>query len=124
MLSFHTLRLHSRAPIYQQIVDFVKQAIYTRAAQSGDPLPPRREIAAQLGVTLNTVQKAFRAMESEGFVRTNGTLGSELHVTGEIYDRIAREMTEELVDAFIARAHESGLTLPQVIALLGQRWTD
>lgn len=124
MLSFHTLHLHGRAPIYAQIVDFVKQAIFTGQAQTGDSLPPRREIAAQLGVTLNTVQKAFRVMETEGFVRTNSTSGSELVVTDAIRAQIARELTEGLVDSFIVRAHECGLTLPQVIALLGQRWTD
>lgn len=124
MLSFHTLHLHGRAPIYAQIIDFVKQAIFTGQAQTGDPLPPRREIAAQLGVTLNTVQKAFRVMETEGFVRTNSTSGSELVVTDAIRAQIARELTEGLVDGFIVRAHECGLTLPQVIALLGQRWTD
>lgn len=124
MLSFHTLHLHGRAPIYAQIVDFVKQAIFTGQPQTGDPLPPRREIAAQLGVTLNTVQKAFRVMETEGFVRTNSTSGSELVVTDAIRAQIARELTEGLVDSFIVRAHECGLTLPQVIALLGQRWTD
>ena len=42
MLSFHTLHLHGRAPIYAQIIDFVKQAIFTGQAQTGDPLPPRR----------------------------------------------------------------------------------
>lgn len=124
MLSFHALHLHGRAPIYAQIVDFVKQAIFTGQAQMGDPLPPRREIAAQLGVTLNTVQKAFRVMETEGFVRTNSTSGSELVVTDAIRAQIAQELTEGLVDSFIARAHECGLTLPRVIALLGQRWID
>lgn len=124
MLSFHTLRLHDRAPIYQQIVDFVKQSIFTHAVGPGDALPSRREIAAQLGVTLNTVQKAFRALEGADLVRTNSTSGSEIHLTDALYDAIVREMTEGLVDDFILRAHECGLTLPQVIALLGQRWQD
>lgn len=124
MLSFHTLRLHDRAPIYLQIAAFVKQAIYTRAICSGDPLPPRREIAAQLGITLNTVQKAFRLLEEQELVQASGPAGSLLTVSDAQYAAIARELTEGLIDDFIAAAHARGLTLPQVIALLGQRWQD
>ena len=45
-------------------------------AVTGQKLPSRREVAAQLQVNPNTVQKAFKLMEDEGYVRTSSTSGS------------------------------------------------
>ena len=122
MVSFEGLRLNSREPVYLQIAAHVRRAIFTGETRDGDPLPSRREIAATLEVNPNTVQKAFRQMEQDGYVCTNGNAGSVVHADDAVRSRIEAEMTRGMVQAFIVEARRNGLTLPRVVALLGELW--
>ncbi len=121
-MDFRGLELNSREPVYQQIAAYVKRQIFLGMVQTGVPLPSRREIAAQLEVNPNTVQKAFRLMESEGFVMTSGNTGSIILADEGIRARIADELTRGFISEFVRRAKENRLSLPRVIALLGELW--
>ena len=81
MVSFRGLRFHDRAPVYQQIAESLKRQILLGAVQDGDPMPSRRELAAQTGVNPNTAQKAYRLMMEEGYVYTDGNSGSVVRLT-------------------------------------------
>lgn len=122
MVQFHDLVLTAREPVYQQIAAHVKRQIFQRTAQDGDPLPSRREIAATLAVNPNTVQKAFRLMEEEGFIRTNGNAGSVISLNEAQVSQIDAELTRGMVEQFIKSAKETGLSFPRVIALIGDLW--
>ena len=121
-MDFRGLELNSREPVYQQIAAYVKRQIFLGAVRTGVPLPSRREIAAQLEVNPNTVQKAFRLMESEGFVMTSGNTGSIILADEGIRARIADELTRGFISEFVRRAKENRLSLPRVISLLGELW--
>ena len=56
MLDFRKLELNTTEPVYVQIVSFVKRQIFTGAAEKGESLPSRRELAAILKINPNTVQ--------------------------------------------------------------------
>ncbi|MEO3946806.1 GntR family transcriptional regulator [Gorillibacterium sp. CAU 1737] len=122
LLSFHELKLNTREPVYLQAAAFVKRQILLGRVTSGERLPSRREISAQLGINPNTVQKAFKLMEEEGYVRTNSTLGSEIHVDEEGLERIRAELTEGLVKDFVASAKEIQLPFQRVIQLISEVW--
>ena len=121
-MDFRGLKLDNREPVYQQIAAYVRQQIFTGAAQSGDPLPSRRSAAAQLGINPNTVQKAFRLMEDAGYIVTNGNSGSMVFVSDAIREQIETELTRGLILDFVRRARANDLSLSRVIALLGELW--
>ena len=122
MIHFHGLKLNAKDPVYLQIAAYVKKQILLGTAVSGDRLPSRREVAAQLQVNPNTVQKAFKLMEDEGYVRTEGNQGSVLYVDDAVRRCIEEELTRGLVDAFIASAKEVNLSFKRVIELIAERW--
>ncbi|OME76502.1 GntR family transcriptional regulator [Paenibacillus sp. FSL A5-0031] len=122
MLHFYELKLNNKEPVYVQAALYVKRQILLGKAESGDKLPSRREIAAQLNINPNTVQKAFKLMEDEGYVRTSSTLGSVIYVDEAILKQIEAELTDELVKAFIGSAKEIHLSFQQVISLISERW--
>lgn len=124
MIDFSKLRLNSRDPIYQQIVDFVKREIIKKNAVDGDELPSRRELAFILDINPNTVQKAYKQMEDEGFIITGNNVRSIIQLDDETYGKIERELTVSLVREFINSARESGLSYERVISLLGQLWDE
>lgn len=53
-------------PIYVQIVDEVRRLTVLGILRADDPLPPVRQLAAELKVNPNTVQHAYRELRNEG----------------------------------------------------------
>ena len=109
MLDFRKLELNTTEPVYVQIVSFVKRQIFTGAAEKGESLPSRRELAAILKINPNTVQKAFRLMEEEKIIETPPHAVSVIHWDDTVFARLRRELTAGLVADFVAQAKENGL---------------
>ena len=55
-------------PIYQQVKDELRLLILTNTIQPGDKMPSVRELASQLVINPNTIQRAYRELESEGYI--------------------------------------------------------
>lgn len=70
------LDLTSRKSIYEQVVDNLKELIISGILQSGEKLPSVRELSRSLTVNPNTVQKAYRELERQGYVYTSPGLGT------------------------------------------------
>jgi GntR family transcriptional regulator len=58
----------SPAPKYQQIADQVRALVAARRLLPGAALPSVRQLAADLGINVNTVLAAYRALEADGVV--------------------------------------------------------
>ncbi len=70
------LDLKSRKSIYEQIVDNLKELIITGMLKSEDKIPSVRELSKTLTVNPNTIQKAYRELEYQGFIYTVSGLGT------------------------------------------------
>ncbi len=57
-------------PIYAQITDGICQQISAGVLQKGDKLPSVRELAVELSINPNTIQRAYRQLEMEGWIAT------------------------------------------------------
>jgi GntR family transcriptional regulator len=58
----------SPTPKYQQIVEQVKTLVVAGVLRPGAPLPSVRQLAGDLGINVNTVVAAYRALEAEELV--------------------------------------------------------
>lgn len=124
MVTFQNLKFHDHAPVYQQIAEHLKRQILLGIAQDGDPMPSRRELAAQTGINPNTAQKAYRLMSEEGLVYTDGNNGSRVCLTPELKEQIKEELTKGLVERFIAEARANDLSYKKVIGLISALWEE
>lgn len=57
-------------PIYAQIIDSFKEQITAEILQTGEKLPSVRELASDLAINPNTIQRSYRALEAEGWIVT------------------------------------------------------
>lgn len=57
-------------PIYTQIVDGFREKISAGVMAPGDRLPSVRELAGELTINPNTIQRAYRQLEAEGWIAT------------------------------------------------------
>ena len=64
------LNYQSHKSIYEQIVDNIKEQIITGVLKENTQLPSVRELSKQLTINPNTVQKAFRTLDQEGYIYT------------------------------------------------------
>lgn len=71
-----TVRTDSAVPLAEQLVSGLRLAIASGEVGVGDPLPTVRQLAADLGVNLNTVSRAYQELERQGLVRTSRGRGT------------------------------------------------
>jgi DNA-binding transcriptional regulator YhcF (GntR family) len=102
-----TLRvdLKSSIPVYRQIVDGLRILLVNRELHPGDPMPPVRRLALDLGVHFNTVAEAYRMLAEEGWLEIGRRSGARVVArampnrvdpqSGEIFQRRLQELVAE-----------------------------
>ncbi len=80
------LDLKNGKPIYEQIVDKFKEFIITGVLKPDEKIPSVRDLAKQLTINPNTIQKAYRELEYQGYVYSVQGLGSFTSSPDKILD--------------------------------------
>ena len=109
-------------PIYEQIQSELRRLMLTGALPPGSRLPSVRELAGQLAINPNTIQRAYRELEADGYILSVAGQGSFVAQV----DRIAEQQKKQAVGAFLAAAQRLralGLTQAQLTQLLTQEDT-
>ena len=86
------LNYRDSKPIYEQIKDGFRKLIITNSLSANEKLPSVRELASGLAINPNTIQKAYRDLESEYTVAGKGTVVAEHR---EILNTRQHELLEE-----------------------------
>ena len=84
-------------PLYEQIRDKLKEMIIEGLLSENDKIPSVREMAGMLAINPNTIQKAYRELEGDGYiysVKAKGFFVSEINNTA-ISGKVA-EIKEEI----------------------------
>lgn len=71
-------------PIYLQIKEGLCRLILSGAVKTGERLPSVRELAGQLAINPNTIQRAYRELESDGFIYSVSGKGSFAAALAEV----------------------------------------
>ncbi|HZX21608.1 MAG TPA: GntR family transcriptional regulator [Clostridia bacterium] len=87
-------------PIYLQIVDKIKKRLIRNELNIGDKIPSQRELAQQLKVNPNTVQRAYNEMETMGMVKTLRGQGTFICDKPEMLEEIKEDMVEDIMVRF------------------------
>ena len=62
------LNYRDSRPIYEQIRDGYRDLLISGGILPGEKLPSVRELATQLAINPNTIQRAYRELEAEGYI--------------------------------------------------------
>jgi GntR family transcriptional regulator len=71
-----TIHLEDGRAIYQQVADGIAELIAKGELAEGTALPPVRQLAADLGVNLNTIATAYRELQKDGLIAVKHGSGS------------------------------------------------
>ncbi|HHW62235.1 MAG TPA: GntR family transcriptional regulator [Syntrophomonadaceae bacterium] len=67
---------YSSQPVYQQIVDQIKEAVLSGSLEAEESLPSIRELARNQNINPNTVARAYRELENKGYIYSRPGIGS------------------------------------------------
>jgi GntR family transcriptional regulator len=115
---FVTVDERDARPLYQQLVDEIKTLIARGELAEGTLLPPVRQVAADLGVNLNTVAFAYRRLQQEGLIRVrhgSGAVVMSKTLREKPDDRLRTQLRTALTQLILA-----GLKPPEIRTLINE----
>ena len=99
-------------PIYTQIVENFRAQIASGVLQPGEKLPSVRELAQQMSINPNTIQRAYRELELQGVIAT--VPGKGCFVCG-----IAQGPDWSAFDRAVAQLLAAGVSRQEIIKHIG-----
>lgn len=107
-------------PIYEQVKDGLRRLVVAGAIGEGEKLPSVRTLASALAINPNTIQKAYEALEAEGYVYSVPGKGSFAAPAGETRRRRLEALLrqwEELLEELLSL----GATVEELCARISDR---
>ena len=101
-------------PIYEQIVERYKTLILKGVIQADEQLPSVRNLAMELSINPNTIQKAYAELERQGFVYTVKGRGNFVSGDSGLVDRRKNEYLEQIL-ALVKEVLEIGMSKTELI---------
>ena len=116
---------NSPRPIYEQIVQAVKNSIVNRELQAGDMLPSIRSLARDLGISVITTKRAYEELEKQGLIYSEqgkGFFVNEINQSLLLESRL-KEYEKRLRD-MIREAKGLGLSPEEVTDMIQMFWDN
>ncbi|MBR4016197.1 MAG: GntR family transcriptional regulator [Oscillospiraceae bacterium] len=106
-------------PIYTQIADNFRNQIRAGVLVEGDKLPSVRELASELAINPNTIQRAYRELEADGWIASVSGKGSFVCGAEEQTSPETEALWQEL-DAVAAKLMQAGVSAQAIVQHLKQ----
>ena len=92
-------------PIHLQIKDYLEEKIITESYSLGEQMPSVRQLALELAVNSNTVQKALKVMIEEGVIITLRGKGNFVTENAAIVEELKNQIVNETFDSAYDKLH-------------------
>ncbi|MPN38018.1 hypothetical protein SDC9_185540 [bioreactor metagenome] len=109
-----TVDFKDRKPIYEQLVDNIRTLAIVGLYKADEQLPSVRQLALDLGINPNTIQKAYTELERQGVVYS--LLGRGNFISGDLEnllkvrkERVLMQMTEKIKEALLLKIRQDEL---------------
>ncbi|MBQ1399230.1 MAG: GntR family transcriptional regulator [Lachnospiraceae bacterium] len=97
------LNYRDTRPIYEQVKDDLRRLVISGAIREGEKIPSVRELAVRLSINPNTIQRAYRDLEQEGYIYMISGKGSfaaplkevsaqRKEEVGSVFEEVVREL--------------------------------
>ncbi|MGV8847869.1 GntR family transcriptional regulator [Tessaracoccus sp.] len=118
------MEFDTSSPIWLQLVTEFSRRIAAAEWTAGEKIPGVRELALQLGVNPNTVQRALTEMERDSLCRSERTSGR--FVTGDSgrISMLRRDLAAGAADDYIRISRGLRMGMDDATTLIDERWTE
>jgi len=115
---------NNRDPVYLQVVRHFKEQIATGRLAVGQVIPSRRELGALMKINPNTVQKAYKEMEEQQLIITEGNSPSRITNDTKLLNQIRSELLGEAVSAFVASVRKIDVPVDELLQLVRSKYEE
>ncbi len=112
-----SLRLQGGVPLSEQLEARIAELIISGEMAENEKLPAVREVAKELMINPNTVQKTYRQLEQRGLIYSLPGKGSYVAERSQYSSAVLKKATEEFNRA-VNEAVKSGLTKEMMTAVI------
>lgn len=103
-------------PIYMQIIDKINQQIIRGEIRPGNKLPSVREMAVQMGVNPNTIQRTYTELERMEIVETKRGQGTFVTEDSALIHELKFRLQMDIIEAFVMNMKELGFTEAEMLS--------
>lgn len=112
------MNFDSGLPIYMQIVEIIKARIVTGTLERGEKLPSVRDMATELKVNPNTIQRSYGELEREHIVFTQRGMGTFVTEDESVLKSLKATMAREKMISFMVDMEQLGYTRDELPGIL------
>ncbi|EDL65851.1 GntR family transcriptional regulator [Bacillus sp. SG-1] len=112
------LDLRSRKPIYEQLVEKLKELIINEILKADEQLPSVRTLAGELTINPNTIQKAYRELENQGYIYSVKGRGSFVNPAAHTQNSEKMKNVISELEKLIAEGMYLGISSAEIIELI------
>ncbi|MEH7224628.1 GntR family transcriptional regulator [Bacillus sp. JJ1566] len=116
------VKFNNRDPVYVQVIQYFKEQIAKGFFEPGQEIPSRRELANRLKINPNTAQRAYKEMEEQGLIFTEGNLPSRITKDEEVLKMVREELILDAVSTFIQSVRSINVPLKEVMNLVEKEY--
>ena len=103
------LDFRDRRPIYEQLIEKFQEVMMIGALEKDEKMPSVRQLASELSINPNTVQRAYGQLEREGYIYSVPGKGSFVADISQLKD-VRREEIRRALEQTARRAFVSGIS--------------
>ena len=114
----------SKQPLYEQLVEQLRRQIVLGGMKARAAMPSVRQLATELGINPNTIQKAYRRMEEEGMILSIPGKGS--FVSDDLADMLTKQREDQRSKAkqMLQSCREMGLTKEEITQMVEEIYKE
>lgn len=116
------VKFNNRDPVYVQVIRHFKEQIAVGHYAQGQEIPSRRELANQLKINPNTAQRAYKEMEEQGLIFTEGNLPSRITKDEQVLKMVREELILEAVDTFVHSIRSINVPVQDALKLVREKY--
>nr|WP_308743573.1 GntR family transcriptional regulator [uncultured Anaerosporobacter sp.] len=105
-----------RRPIYEQVVERFQELILKGALPADTKLPSVRNLAMELSINPNTIQRAYATLEQKGYIYSVKGKGSFIAGDVDLMNYKKMEVLKQLEDA-ISQAKKTGIVYEEIVEI-------
>lgn len=112
-----------RRPIYEQVVERFQELILHRVLEPGTQLPSVRNLAMELSINPNTIQRAYTELERKGYIYTVKGRGSFIAGNGRLLNEKMGEILHEF-DVLVKESKGIGISRDELIQRINEGYKE
>ena len=112
------VRFEGSRPVYTQIAERIINMVLSGTYKPGEQLPTVRQLALDVAVNPNTVQRAYAELEHNGLILSCGTAGRFVTEDPAVIEAVRKEVAVGKITTFAEEMKQLSMTSTEVMELV------